>query len=38
MSEEEIKSKKTVTNVDFKDKKLFENLERENSIEKEILM
>lgn len=38
MTEDEINSKKTVTNVDFKDKKLFNNLENGGLVDKDILL
>lgn len=38
MSEEEVQLKKSVTNVDFKDKKLFESLETGNFVDINVLL
>ena len=38
MTEDEVKSKKSVTNVDFKDKRLFESLEKGTFVNKDLLL
>lgn len=38
MTEEEIQSKKSVTNVDFKDRKLFESLETGSFVDINVLL